>query len=384
MSYECTYNLTPNKFRNSKQCNSETVVLATNKFGNTVSFIETATSGGILIALPSSALSSKLLESLLTRILPSTHPRLFPSSQCWVSEFGHPEKNMWLSRIKKLESEHSKSISSAKKEITKSDRKHQHLTGVLTETGTTLVLHAIKLLKENFGFNIVTNVDLEKDFNKKHGKREDLWLGNSKREWLVEVKGIVGLPSEDDALQVQKYILRRVRDWNDPDLRTIFIVNHERGVPPSNRKSTAVFQKDVLEKAEDEGLLLATTYDLYRLAVGQIQWNWPKETIRNLFRDKGRISLTPTHYTLFGTVEKTWPKIPAISIENTNHRLTTKSTLAVIGGQSTIEWQIDSIQINDKSTETSSPGDVVGVNSATGYVPKKGDNVYLVQNDLYN
>jgi hypothetical protein len=76
-----------------------------------------------------------------------------------------------------------------------------------TATGDELVAAVLRALKE-VGFTKVIDVDqqLEKE-QKSRPKSEDIQIHDSSPILIVEVKGIVGTPSDEDALAVEKYLV---------------------------------------------------------------------------------------------------------------------------------------------------------------------------------
>ena len=186
-------------------------------------------------------------------------------------------------------------VAKNEEEIEKEREKNGFEHGVLTKWDDPLVADVKKMLEE-LGFANV--VDADHDAADSRNKQEDLRIEDGSSLLLVEVKGILGLLREDDALQVVKYIGRWRKRKKELDIRGVCIVNHQRNIPPLTRANQRVFTKAQIGDAENYDFTLVTTWDLFRLYHGMIEFNWPKKTIQGLFHVDGRLEPIPTHYQL--------------------------------------------------------------------------------------
>lgn len=108
------------------------------------------------------------------------------------------------------------------------------LDDLLTGSGDVLVqavIQAFRLL----GFADVRDADAEAAGDK-GPRREDIRIVDARMPVLVETKGIAGLPSEEDALQVTKYLRPRMIEWDRTDVRGLAIINHQRNLPALDRE----------------------------------------------------------------------------------------------------------------------------------------------------
>ena len=234
------------------------------------------------------------------------------------------------------------------------------LHSVLTKDGDELVKNVILLL-DAIGVDDVVNADELPE--RKQIKEEDLWINESGTPLiLAEVKGLSGLPTEADSIQIVKYIPRRMKDLNRLDVRGLFIVNHQRQLAPLDRDHQNVFTPQQIKDAENHEYALITTWDLYRLYKGMQKWGWPSSVVRPLLEMNGRVQPTALHYERIGVVGKVWSQAESIRVTLGNDKV------LEVGQRIGLSFEIDyfeqdlsSLQVNDKPVTKSGPGENVGV-----------------------
>ena len=140
---------------------------------------------------------------------------------------------------------------------------------LLIQTGD-LLKAAVAVALESLGWNVV---DVDAYWAAKQPdrqKEEDLWIDTgveptpSKPDViLVEVKSSKrGTASEDDYGAVMKYRSRRMREFKNVSLGGMLVINHCYQMPAALRP--AAFSSKVVADANDDGVVLVTTWDLFR------------------------------------------------------------------------------------------------------------------------
>lgn len=336
---------------------------------------------GLIIILPDRMNNESLCLELLKDVLPSITPKLFPDFEGmkWVErdEYEHRIVLGYQNKKEEIVKEATKQIHQLDEKISEARTKREFLHELLTQTGAKLV-EAVKKSLSYIGFEKVIDVDEEEDSTQ---KQEDLQILDDPNPVLLEVKGISGLPREGDTLQVSKYVLRRMREWERTDVRGLSLMNHQRHLPPLDRDNNNVFTPAQIEDAENHGFGLMTTWDLFRLIRAMMRWKWPKDVVRSLFYQDGRIEAIPTHYLQIGCVAHFYDKVSVVSIEiDEGCQLQVGDRLGFVMPVEFHEEEVQSLQVDKKSVEAAKAGQRVGHKTS---LPRSalpdGTPVYLVE-----
>ena len=358
---------------------------ARSKYGGAVAGLiepESGSGQGAVIVLPRIERKGELVRYLLERVLPNIAHPLFPEDerQAWVEEerYAPPAVAALRSEIEEVETGAAERVGELKAEIAARRGEDAHLRALLTATGDELVA-AVKETLESLGFTDVGDVDAEEGVQ--DGRlREDLQIRTDSPVVLSEVKGINNLPRDDDALEVGKYILPRIREWDRTDVRGLTIVNHQRGLPPADR-DTNVFQGDQIENAVGQGIGLLTTIDLYRLARGFERNGWRHEEVAGLFTEvNGRVEPLPAHYEPIGEVVNFYEKAGALTVQlEDGVGLAAGEKVAYALPLDFIEEPVAQIQVDGTEVNPVPPGAHVGLKtSLLKQEARKGTKVYRV------
>lgn len=352
--------------------------LATSKYGDPVAGVlgPTEEGEGWIILLPRIRRPGELVRELLDEVLPALAPRLFPHAEGkrWTRrpEYELPAVVELRAKIEQIELEGRERIRALEQRIEEERREGAYLHDLLTATGDDLVSAVIAALKA-LGFEDVRDVDAEPAVKDGEGepagkeekrKREDIQIWDRSPTLLVEVKGIGGLPREADSLQVTKYLVPRMREWDRTDVQGLSIVNHQRNLPALDRERRNVFQADVLANAEQQGFGLLTTWDLFRLVRGFTAHGWEREDVHELFYAKGRIDPIPAHYHFVGVIDGFWEQAEAVGVRIEDGDIRIRDTLAYELPVDFIEEEVRSLQLDNNAVEEAGPGAHVGVRTA--------------------
>jgi hypothetical protein len=364
------------------------VTLAVNKYGDPVAGVilpdleEQEQTTGLIFVFPQVERRADLVIELVDRVLPSMAPRLFPDADGsrWtrLPEYDLPGIGELRNEINQVEGAARARVRELEEQIKAERSRFGFLHDLLTTTDDDLVQAVIRAL-EVIGFKDVRDADADaKSAGETGPLREDLRIMDAVVPVLVEVKGINGLPKEAQSLQVTKYLVPRMREWQRSDLRGLAIINHQRGLPGLERENEHVFQADVLASAEEQGFGLLTTWDLFRLVRGFLVHGWRHDDIAGLFVTAGRIRPIPAHYKFIGTVEEFWQQAGALGIR-LQAALHVGDRVAYELPVDFIEEDATSLQMDKQDVDEAKDGDYVGVNTGlTKDQARKGVRVYLV------
>ena len=346
------------------------ITLATNKYGDPVAGVivpseKNKDTAGLIFVFPQLDRRAELAIDLMENVLPRLRPRLFPHSEGsrWTrrAEYELPRVAALRTEIARLEEEARVRVGELEEKIQEERTEYSYLHDLVTATGESLVQAVARTLK-TLGFNDVQDVDAEARANGDSGNlREDLRIMDARVPVLVEIKGIAGLPKEASSLQVGKYLIPRMRDWENTKLRGLAIVNHQRNLPALERENEHVFQPDVVSNAEELGFGLLTAWDLFRLARGFLAHGWHHDDIAELFVTPGRVRPIPAHYEFIGLVDGFWPQVGALGIRLELDSLTVGDRIAYELPVDFVEEEISSLQVDQKDSGKAEPGDYPGV-----------------------
>ncbi|WP_157627594.1 hypothetical protein [Burkholderia gladioli] len=333
--------------------------LAVNKYGHVVGLMRQR-GKGLTIVLPQIAQKAEFLRELMATALPDLSPHIFPEIEHgrWVNQTEYE-----LPHITELHSEKARIISEAnaacmrlENEIKMEREKNGWLHDLLTGTGDHLVNATKKALNE-IGFERVIDVDEIRDQEGK-SRREDLRIEDRSPLLIIDIKGIGGYPSDDDATQANKHAFINTKELSRTDLQGLAIINHQRHLPPLDRENKMPFRQELLDVAGETSLGLMTAFDLYRLIVNMRKHSWPADQVKAVFYRHQRIDAVPTHYRYIGTVAKAMTgKFGVVISENC---IAVGDRIAVEGAIYFDETDVESIQINGNATERAQKGDPAG------------------------
>ena len=368
--------------------------LATSKYGDPVAGVlgPTEQGEGWVLLLPRIRQPGQLVRELLDELLPSLVPKLFPHAEGkrWTRrpEYELPAVVGLKAEIEQIELEGRERIRALEQRIEEERRDGAYVHDLLTSTGDDLVEAVVSALT-TLGFEDVRNVDAEEvegfDQRGAGGKREtrrreDIQIWERSPTLLVEVKGIGGLPREAQSLQVTKYLIPRMREWDRTDVQGLSIVNHQRNLPALDREHRNVFQADVLANAAQQGFGLLTTWDLFRLVRGFTGHAWGHEDIQQLFYGKARIDPIPAHYHFVGVIDGFWEQAEAVGVQIEEGMIRVGDTLAYELPVDFIEEEVRSLQLDNAAVEDAAAGTHVGVKTGLAKAEaRNGTRVFAVR-----
>ncbi len=231
---------------------------------------------GIQLFLPKFREMQVILQALLCHVLPAIKPDLFEAkTDDWLDAEAYlfPAVRTIRNKLKAEKAHHEEVVRGINEHLSATiEHEQAPYNKLLTSSGDELKL-AVKHCLELFGFVVVDVDEYWKEKDASRQKEEDLWLFQPGCKpapaespfILAEVKSARrGGASDDDCSTVTRYVLRRVREFPNHDIRGLLVINHFCAFPAHARKRA--FSEKQNSDAGHARNILMTTYDLFRLA----------------------------------------------------------------------------------------------------------------------
>jgi hypothetical protein len=232
-----------------------------------------------------------LLE-LLQAHLPAVTPNLFPFSTqfSWLDELEYllPGEQRLRAERDALEEEHAQRVALVDSQIEEHRNRYGFLHDLLTGTGKTLV-QALQRYFRWLGFDDVVNCD--EAYPGRY--EEDLQVPLAQGLLVVEVKGIGGTSRDSECSQIGKVRRRRERERGSFDVSALYVVNHQRYLPPESRTNPP-FTDQQLTDARDDDRGLLTTYELFKLYFAIDGGFVTRQAARESLLQPGLVAFTPS------------------------------------------------------------------------------------------
>jgi len=353
-------------FNPTYKIRSNWLAVANNKFGSCVGgLIVPDNCKGRILILPQISKKPEAIVTLLNEILPDISPHLFPHVEGarWVERDEYELNQVLNYKAEKIrvQQKAEKEIEDIDKKILDERARYGFLHGIITQTGTDLV-KSVKLCLGFIGFKQILDIDEQiQNKNVPAQLQEDLQVHDKSPTLLLEIKGISGLPREDDTIQIVKYISRRMKEWNRTDVHGVSIINHQRNLPALERDNDNVFTEAQIQDATNNDFTLLTTWDLFLLIKGMLRWGWPPETIQKLFYKSGRMSRIPGIYKPLGTIVNYWEEIRVVGTQLSDNKLHKGDRIGYIRPEGYLEEEVLSLQVDKQDMEEVVPGQIVGI-----------------------
>jgi len=354
--------------------------IACNKYGKDVGgILRPLHRQGFVLLLPHLESLHLILPRILTDWAIELVPGLFPehTASGWLhrSEYELAEVLALKSKRKDIEREFSEVIGKVDSEIERARTRNAHLPVLLNGTGDELVRAVIAALRE-LGFKRVIDVDEKrKTENCEHDLREDIRIEDESPLLVVDVRGLSGLPSDEDLTQAEKHALMCMRELHRTDVQALTFINSERNLPPLERNPRP-FRDEMVDNAKDTDSGLMTTWDLFRLLYSARAHGWKPEHLLGVLYRHGRIDPVPEHYSPIGKVERLWKNAVGVIPSKV---VSKGDRIAIAIGHAYVEFIAESIQVDDLSVETAPPGSNCGIEYIDAISAfAKGTVVYMV------
>lgn len=348
----------PTTYTGGKPTRNENYIpLMTNINGDIISFFE-MNDGKNLMILPQLKEKGIFLNDFLTKICPSIFPELFPFSSTFEwknkSEYWLPNHSTLLKQKSDIQNEYDIKLKKNDLDIEKNIEQYSFLHEILSESGDDLVKPLIKYFKW-LGFDDI--IDFDESKIESNILEEDIQIKLESGILIIECKGIGGTSTDSNCSQISKIKHRRCKERNKFDVYALYIVNHQRYLPPLNRQNPP-FTPHQLEDAKNDERGLLTTWQLYNLYFDVENKIISKFEARNSILNFGLIKFRPQNLKhLYEPVE--FFKENKICIVNIKGILLTKNQEVYVenNGRFEIAKLLD-IQLNESSVESCSNGEL--------------------------
>lgn len=367
ITYQATFHH-PTRWENNEKIKLESFVpLLTDIDDEIVSYVQRYNKG-LIFVFPQIDNKKEFLKDLFDTVLPSIIPRLFPCSTqfSWLSDeqYSLPNTIVLQDEKRTIIRQFEEKLSEIEQKVEFNYKEYKFLHDMITETGDKLV-KAVETYFKWLGFSNVVNVDETEPTI----KEEDLRIILDDGLLVVEVKGIGGTSTDGECSQISKIRFRRSRERNKFDVKALYIVNHQRYLPPEQRKNPP-FTENQIKDANDDSRGLLTTYELFKLYFLIEENIFTKEYIRMRLQDYGLVKFEPQGKSL-GVAEEWFKDGHVVILNIVGTKIKVGDEVLVRKDEKYFRRIIKSIQVNDQNVLEASNGEI-GIELEEP-VPKKSE-----------
>ncbi len=330
----------------------------------------------LILVFPELDDKGEFLRELLEEVLPEIIPSLFPDYQkaAWTkrSEYYLPNTSELMEEKNKILAKHESEVKEIESRLSANNERYSFLHRILIDTGDELVTQ-VKHFLEWLGFVNVIIRDEEEPIGP---KEEDISIEIGEELLIIEVKGIIGTSKDYDCAQISKVRARRCEERHQFDVYALYIVNHQRHLPPLARLEPP-FSESQIKDAQLGKRGLISTWSLFNLyfniEVGVIS----KKSARADLLKYGLIEFELDLVSELGKIDKALHNGNVGIIKNINSPIDCIRAIFVRDGTRFKEIKVEEIQVNDKSVSEAIIGDHVGIR--VNQKLRKGDILFIAK-----
>lgn len=228
------------------------------------------------------------------------------------------------------------------------------LRDLISQTGEILV-EAVATYFRWLGFDSVVDYDdvAEEVFE------EDLQVLHGEKLLVVEVKGIGGTSTDQACMQISKIRNRRMKQRESFEVYGLYVVNHQRYLPPSSRQNPP-FTAHQLSDAVSDDRGLITTYQLYQAYFLIRDGVLKKDDIKDQLLGYGLLDLAPSNLSSLGVPLEYFSKGTVIVVDLGAGSLSIGDEIVVRKDASYKKLTVESLKIDGVEVSCAS-GVVVGI-----------------------
>lgn len=238
---------------------------------------------------------AEFLVEFLTEVAPKLFPSLFPESTLngWKNEkqYWLPNHQALIEEEARIHSEYVAKLEDLNRRQLENQNQFEFLQRILTETSDELTNSLITFFRW-LGFKDVVDYDSVEKNSKVFEEDIQIKLPNGSL-LIIECKGIGGTSTDDQCSQISKVKFRRSKERGRFDVFALYVVNHQRHLPPLSRKNPP-FQSQQIEDAQNDERGLVSTWDLFQLYFSIENGVITKEEARIQLLNFGLIEFKPT------------------------------------------------------------------------------------------
>ncbi|MGF1567634.1 MAG: hypothetical protein ACFCVD_06135 [Nodosilinea sp.] len=333
------------------------IPLLFNSSDEVIGFIDFSLKTSALFAFPQLQDAKKdFLLELIDELLPGLFPKIFPYSEqfSWLKlrDYFLPNQADLIAKKARLEDEYKAALEEVKNEVERNQSEYQFLHDLITETGDLLV-KSVEHFLVWIGFRNIVNMD---EINPEI-KEEDLQISLENGLLVVEIKGIGGTSKDSECSQISKIKYRRSRERNSFDVFALYIVNHQRYLPPFERRNPPFSEQQINDAQSDERGLL-TTYELFKLYNNIEQGFITKEDARTSFLEFGLVQFKPSNSYFLGYPLEVHHKGQVVILNVSNITVNKGASITVCNHESWYRAEILEIRLDNETVVTVPEGEI--------------------------
>lgn len=327
------------------------------------------------IVLPNLKRKEDVVKELINNVLPDFIPELFPHNEKLSWQYNKtyylPNEELLIYQEEEINKRHECEKTEIKSKIDANRKRFAFLHAILTDTGDSLVKNLITYF-EWLGFSSIKNMDeyLEEV------KEEDIQIDLDEGLLIIEAKGIGGTSRDDECAQISKIRSRRCEERNKFDVIALYIVNHQRHIPPIERKSPP-FTDNQIHDAELDKRGLITTWALFNLYFDIENGIITKKRAIECLLTSGLIKFNPDNILKIGIIKEIYQNGEIAIFDLGDYPLKLKDKLAYFNGSKYVLFPILSIQVNNKDVHNAVSCEV-GIK--TNIKLKSSTEIFVVKN----
>ena len=322
-----------------------------------IGFVDSRLYPSTIFAFPQLEDSKKdFLIELIDEVLPSLFPRIFPYSDqfSWLKSKNYflPNQADILEKKESLEIEYKKTLATIEEEFQQNQIKYQYLHDLITETGE-LLAKSVQMIFLWIGFENVIDMD---EINQRI-KQEDLQIPLDNGLLVIEIKGIGGTSTDSECSQIDKIKHRREKERTNYDVFALYVVNHQRYLPPDGRKNPPFTEHQITDALSDERGLM-TTYELFKLYFNIENGYVTKEDARLSLLNYGLVKFDPSKAICLGCALEIHHKGHVVVLTLDNLLIKKGQSIIVCNNKAWFTTEILEIQLDGKSIESACNGEI--------------------------
>lgn len=311
----------------------------------------------MIFVFPDISKKSLFIRELFQTYLPEIIPDLFPyhGQFRWLDngEYLLPGEQNLISQKQSIEEKYQQDIQKNEQQIKDLKDKYSFLHNLLSKSGEELV-KAVEIYLRWLGFEHVINLDETKP----ELLEEDIQVNYEEKLLIIEVKGLGGTSQDSQCSQIGKICHRRSKERGKFDVFGLYLVNHQRYMPPKSRKNPP-FSENQIKDAELDTRGLLTTYELYKAYFLIEDGLLTKEEVRGKLFETGLIQLEPNNILFIGKNHPAYYQNGTVTVLNLdNNKLKIGDSLLAKKDDQYKKITIISLKVNDEDVREVESGEV--------------------------